>query len=39
MTQAPVKQEVFRLNDGDVVITFPANISRRCLEPGRKGVE
>ena len=32
MTQAPVRQGVFRLDDGDVVITFPANISRRCLE-------
>ena len=32
MTQAPVKQEVFRLDDGDVIITFPANISRSCVE-------
>ncbi len=32
MTQAPVRQEVFRLDDGDVIITFPANITRRCIE-------
>src|ERR687885_2103997 len=32
MTQAPVRQEVFRLGDGDVIITFPANISRMCIE-------
>jgi hypothetical protein len=32
MTQAPVRQEVFRVSDGDVIITFPADISRRCIE-------
>ena len=32
MTQAPIRQEVFRVSDGDVISTFPANISRRCIE-------
>jgi hypothetical protein len=32
MKQGPVKQEVFRLDDGDVMITFPANISRSSVE-------
>ena len=32
MAQAPIKQEVFRLDYGDVMITFPADISRRCVE-------
>ena len=32
MKQAPVKQEVFGLDDGAVMITFPANISRSCVE-------
>jgi|SRR5688500_6715523 hypothetical protein len=32
MAQAPVCQHVFTLEDGDVVITFPVNISRRCVE-------
>ena len=32
MTQAPVKQEVLRVGDCDVIITFPANISRRWIE-------
>ena len=32
MTQAPVGPEVFRVSDGDVIITFPAEISPRCIE-------
>jgi hypothetical protein len=31
MTHASVRQEVFTLHDGDVIITFPANICRRCI--------
>ena len=32
MKQGPVKQEVFRLDNGDVMITFPVNISRSSVE-------
>jgi hypothetical protein len=32
MAQAPVHQQVFTLDDGDVVITFRANLSRKCVE-------
>jgi hypothetical protein len=32
VTQGAIRQEVFKLDDGDVIVTFPANISRRCLE-------
>ena len=32
MTDATVGQETFRLDDGDVIITFPAKISPRGVE-------
>jgi len=32
MTAAPVTQQVFRSADGVATITFPANMSRRCIE-------
>ena len=32
MTQAPVRHEVFRVSDGDVIITYPANMSRRGIK-------
>lgn len=32
MPQAPVRQEVFRLDDGEVVIFLPTNLSRSCIE-------
>jgi len=32
MTNGAVRQESFRLDDGDVTITFPAKISHRGVE-------
>jgi hypothetical protein len=32
MTQEPARPEVLTVGDGDVVITFPTNMSRRCIE-------
>jgi hypothetical protein len=32
MTQHPLTQKVFRLCDGDAVLIYPANISRRGIE-------
>jgi hypothetical protein len=32
MTQEPIRQEVLRVCDGEVLITFPANMSRRCID-------
>jgi hypothetical protein len=32
MIETAMKQEVFRLESGEVIITFPAIISRSCVE-------
>jgi hypothetical protein len=32
MTQGPVRQEVLRVGDSDVLITFPADMSRKSID-------